>query len=469
MKLPRIEFIVLTVIYIVSSLIIYRQTSYHEYGIWPFQAMSATVFGSVLGFVFYIRPKLFKKGKVDIGIVATLFLFVTTWTLLSLWYYKVQTYEKTLSDNFFESPSLPISLVTLLLLSIYEGIKAWVSFFWRKKETLRKRIAKEAFLSVCMGVLLFLVSVGANRVTANVCLISIPFGYCLYALHNYSLLNYLDSGKINKLSYGILSVITALICYIPFASFIMHQINNQWAGVVPLGIGISVLVIPLTYILYFNQKNQILQVASLQKELGQTSADLKFLQSQINPHFLFNVMNTIYGIALQENAERTAEGVQKLSDMMRFMLHENQQDLILLSRELDYLKEYIDLQKLRTSSSPAIQITYDIPEILNQYYITPMLLIPFVENAFKHGISLNKPSWVRIQISIENNLIKFSVYNSIHKTLDHDPEGSKSGIGLDNVKKRLNLIYKAKHELTIEETQKEYFVFLTLNLDTYKT
>ena len=219
------------------------------------------------------------------------------------------------------------------------------------------------------------------------------------------------------------------------------------------------------YILYFNQRNQFRKVVSLQKELGQTSADLKFLQSQINPHFLFNVMNTIYGIALQENAERTAEGVQKLSDMMRFMLHENQQDSILLSRELDYLKEYIDLQKLRTVSSPSIQITYDIPEILDQYYITPMLLIPFVENAFKHGISLNKRSWVRIHLNIENDHVKFSVYNSIHKVQDHDPESSKSGIGLDNVKKRLNLVYKNRHELTIEETQKEYFVFLTLNLD----
>lgn len=468
MKLRRIEFIILTVIYVIASIITYKQTVY-EAAIWIFQAMPATVFIAVISFVFFIRPKFFGRDKVDIGIVSTLFLFVMTWTLLSFCFYKVQTQGKTLFDNYFDSPSLLISFVTFLLLFVYEGIKAWISFFWKKEETLTKRIAKEAFFSVCVGVLLFLVSVGANRVTANLCLISIPFGYCLYALHNYFLLNYLDSGKINKLSYGILSVITTFVCYIPFASFIMHQINNQWAGVVPLGVGISILVIPLTYILYFNQRNQLRQVVSLQKELGQTSADLKFLQSQINPHFLFNVMNTIYGIALQENAEKTAEGVQKLSDMMRFMLHENQQDSILLSRELDYLREYIELQKLRTVSSPSIQITYDIPEILDQYYITPMLLIPFVENAFKHGISLNKPSWVRIQVSIENYFVKFSVYNSIHKVYDHDPEVSKSGIGLDNVKKRLNLVYKDKHELTIEETQKEYFVFLTVHLDTYKS
>src|SRR5690554_1806112 len=143
MKLRRIEFIVLTVIYIVASLIIYKQSTYGD-KVWPFQAMSAIVFGAVVGFVFYIRPKLFGKDKVDIGIVATLFLFVITWTLLSLCFYNVQTYEKTLSDNFFESPSLPISIVTFLLLFAYEGIKAWFIFFWQKKETLGKRIAKEA-------------------------------------------------------------------------------------------------------------------------------------------------------------------------------------------------------------------------------------------------------------------------------------------------------------------------------------
>lgn len=463
MKLRRIEFIVLTIIYIVASLITYKQSTYED-KVLPFQAMSATVYGAVLAFVFYIRPKLFGRGKVDIGIVATLFLFIISWTLLSFCFYQVQTYEKTLSDNFFESPSLLISLAAFLLLFAYEGIKAWFTFFWKRGETLGTRIAKEAFFAMCAGILLFFVSIGANGKIANVCLVSIPYGYCLYALHNYFLLNYLDSNKINKLSYGIITIITTFICYIPFASFFMNLTDGKGDGVIILGIGVGILVISLTYIMYFNQRNQFRQVVSLQKELGQTSADLKFLQSQINPHFLFNVMNTIYGIALQENAERTAEGVQKLSDMMRFMLHENQQDSVLLSRELEYLKEYIDLQKLRTVSSPTIQISYDIPEIFEQYYITPMLLIPFVENAFKHGISLNKPSWVRIHLNVENNHIKFSVYNSIHKVQDHDPESSKSGIGLDNVKKRLNLVYKGKHQLTIEETQKEYFVFLTLDL-----
>src|SRR5690606_16314885 len=106
MKLRRIEFIVLTIVYICVSLIIYKQSSYED-KIWPFQAMAATVYGAVLSFVFYIRPRFFGKGKADIGIVVTLLLFVITWTLLSLCFYEVQAYEKSLADNFFESSSLP--------------------------------------------------------------------------------------------------------------------------------------------------------------------------------------------------------------------------------------------------------------------------------------------------------------------------------------------------------------------------
>ena len=143
----------------------------------------------------------------------------------------------------------------------------------------------------------------------------------------------------------------------------------------------------------------------MQSALGKTSADLKLLQSQINPHFLFNVMNTLYGIAIQENAERTSTGIQQLGDMMRFMLHENQQDHILLIREIAYIKEYIALQKLRIADLPSIQITVELPpeDQIEDQQIAPMLLIPFIENAFKHGISLNIPSWIRIYLSVEND------------------------------------------------------------------
>ncbi|RYE51133.1 MAG: histidine kinase, partial [Sphingobacteriales bacterium] len=206
------------------------------------------------------------------------------------------------------------------------------------------------------------------------------------------------------------------------------------------------------------------EIASLKTELGKSDANLNFLKSQINPHFLFNALNTLYGTALQEHAERTGEGIQKLGDMMRFMLQENMEDKILLSRDVDYLINYIDLQKLRTSISSQVSIEIQIEEQLNNLQITPMLLIPFVENAFKHGISLQNPSHIKITLQTSEHILYFDVHNSIHLKQENDPEKLKSGIGLQNVKQRLALIYPDQHELIIRQNAKEFFVHLTLHL-----
>src|SRR5690606_38701233 len=120
------------------------------------------------------------------------------------------------------------------------------------------------------------------------------------------------------------------------------------------------ITVPLYHALYQRQRAWIAQVLNLQTALGKTAADLDFLRSQINPHFLFNALNTLYGTALQENADRTAGSIQKLGDMIRFMLHENNQDRIPLIRETEYLQNYIDLQKLRTDTSGTVTVEADI-------------------------------------------------------------------------------------------------------------
>jgi len=222
---------------------------------------------------------------------------------------------------------------------------------------------------------------------------------------------------------------------------------------------------PLAWYIYKTRNATDQQIFALQKELGKSDANLGFLKSQINPHFLFNALNTLYGTALQEKADRTGEGIQKLGDMMRFMLHENMQDKISLTRDIDYLNNYIELQKLRTSTTVDILIRAEIEEQLADLQISPMLLIPFVENAFKHGISLQSPSHIKVTLQTKAKTLYFDVNNSIHLKADGDPEKINSGIGLQNVKQRLNLLYPKKHELIIRESAKEFFVHLTLNLD----
>ncbi|WP_162618498.1 sensor histidine kinase [Pedobacter yulinensis] len=265
-------------------------------------------------------------------------------------------------------------------------------------------------------------------------------------------------GRIFLISLG-LSIPLALL-----ATLFGHN-NEVLIVVICFNVPVQLFIsAPFSWYAYRRRNANLAEISSLKSELGKSDASLSFLKSQINPHFLFNALNTLYGTALQENAERTGEGIQKLGDMMRFMLQENMQDKISLTREVDYLVNYIALQKLRTSSSAQVQILEQIQDQTGNLQITPMLLIPFVENAFKHGISLQQPSHIRISLQTKENKLFFDVHNSIHLKADTDPEKMKSGIGLQNVKKRLALMYPNRHELIVRESAKEFFIHLTLEL-----
>jgi two-component system LytT family sensor kinase len=172
-------------------------------------------------------------------------------------------------------------------------------------------------------------------------------------------------------------------------------------------------------LLYQQRKDKILQLRGAEKALTKSKADLQFLRSQINPHFLFNILNTLYGTALREQAKDTAAGVQKLGDMMRFMLRDNHLDFIPMNSEVSYLKNYISLQKLRVEPDADIMIEENISDDKYGHLIAPMLLIPFVENAFKHGINPLDRSWIKINLSCDRQQIYFEVRNSVFPAMDN--------------------------------------------------
>jgi two-component system LytT family sensor kinase len=232
---------------------------------------------------------------------------------------------------------------------------------------------------------------------------------------------------------------------------------------------IMLLAIPLSWLIYIQQKEKITQLLQLERQLGQTTADLAFLRSQINPHFLFNTLNTLYGTALQENAPRSATGIQRLGDMMRFLLHENHRDQIPVSREIEYLQHYIALQSLRIAESPGIRIETTIDTSLCDYRIAPMLLIPFVENAFKHGIRLTKPSHLLIKFYCDAKGIYLDVVNSLHPKIVTDNEEGYSGIGMENVKQRLQLLYPGQHTLLIHQDDAAFQIHLHIQLSEWNT
>jgi sensor histidine kinase YesM len=196
-----------------------------------------------------------------------------------------------------------------------------------------------------------------------------------------------------------------------------------------------------------------------QTESEKLSAQIASLKSQINPHFLFNTLNNIYAIAI-DSSPKTADMIDKLSEMMRYTMKDTQQDFVMLEDEVNYISNFIELQKLRLDRS--VKLEYHTPDNFPPLRIAPVLLIPFVENAFKHGVNSEQKSRIRIEISIDKTEFQLSVVNN--KVNVQREISERSGLGIINTNHRLNLIYPSKHLLVINETEKEFFVSLHINL-----
>ena len=197
-------------------------------------------------------------------------------------------------------------------------------------------------------------------------------------------------------------------------------------------------------------------------ELMQLSTENKFLRSQINPHFLFNTLNNLFSMAQAKGNDDVADGIAKLSGMMRYMLYDSNEEHVFLSTEITYLQECITLNKLRYADDEVI-VKFDHPANANGVRIAPMLFIPFVENAFKHGVVIGQTTTINIAIGISGKLLIFTCENANHAAIRKMDIG-QSGIGLENVKRRLELLYPGKHRLALTETEEKFSVHLEVNL-----
>jgi two-component system LytT family sensor kinase len=187
------------------------------------------------------------------------------------------------------------------------------------------------------------------------------------------------------------------------------------------------------------------------------SAELAFLKSQINPHFLFNSLNSIYSLAYQKS-DTTPEAILKLSEIMRYMLYESNDNKVDLEKELQYLQNYIDLQKIRFGNNAFVD--FKITGEVGNQKIVPLLLIAFIENAFKHGVANDPSAPICLRINLDGTHLHFYMENKKHM-LNRDNEG---GIGLNNVKRRLDLLYPGKYTLTIQDEPNTYTCELSLVL-----
>ena len=202
--------------------------------------------------------------------------------------------------------------------------------------------------------------------------------------------------------------------------------------------------------------------ATQQLRLEKKEAELNYLKSQTNPHFLFNTLNNIYTLA-SDKSDFAPESILRLSKILRFMLYETDGEFISVEQELEIIKDYIALEKLRYDDTLLINFKYEIEDM--EQPLPPLLLIPLVENAFKHGISetMNQP-FVDIHLSVNQQQLIFIVKNSIDNF--HEEKSVKENIGLSNLRRQLQLLYTA-YDLSVLQSKSEFTATLKINLPSH--
>jgi two-component system, LytTR family, sensor kinase len=236
--------------------------------------------------------------------------------------------------------------------------------------------------------------------------------------------------------------------YYPGTSMAYYFFDNIYYG------GILIIMSVLFWVLDDNMKSQNEKIILLEEK---KTAQLAFLKNQVNPHFIFNTLNNIYSL-VSSKSDKALPSIEKLSQLMRYMYKDSDAAQVRLQSEIDYLTSFIDLQSIRLSHKESVQ--YNCTGNTGQQTIAPLLLIPFIENMFKHGILNHAEKPLQINVVVNNGTLQLTTanfINSLHKD-------AASGIGLDNVKKRLALLYPDKHTLSIEIKENIYTSNLQIKL-----
>lgn len=301
---------------------------------------------------------------------------------------------------------------------------------------------------------------GATLIRSQSFLFSLIGSSILIAEFNYQFLFknlFVDEGRKGKFFYFVVLIFFYFFIFIVLLSSFgvkseplgLHSfITNVW-------IGFSVIY---SVIQYVSESHKRIRELAIQK----TKVELSALKAQINPHFLFNVLNNLYGTAIVEESPKTAEGIQQLSSIMRHVVEGTKNERITADKEVQFLYDFIELNKMRIPKRENIKIKIDIDFDEQPTQIAPLLVIPYIENAFKFGISINQESFIDISFKIENQQLHFSCRNSIIKHVDKLEIGTSTG--LENTRRRLILNYPQRHHLKISNDNNVFEVVLDVNL-----
>jgi sensor histidine kinase YesM len=258
------------------------------------------------------------------------------------------------------------------------------------------------------------------------------------------------------ISVSILILSTSLLLAIWMSKF--DQIN--WFSrfiVMVINVVFSLLMTSAGKLL-FEYLQKIIKLKEIENK--QLKAELNLLKSQVNPHFLFNTLNNLYGLITQNENQKASEITLKLAELTRYLFESSKTEKVSIKRELQFIEDYLCLEKIRLSKNTDIK--FDVSGIDKEVFVAPLLFIPLVENAFKHGLqTMTEKSFAHFSLAIQGDDLFFEARNSIGKKFKNH---STSGTGITNLKNRLQLIYPEKHQLEIENTANFYKVTLHLEL-----
>jgi two-component system, LytTR family, sensor kinase len=320
-----------------------------------------------------------------------------------------------------------------------------------KKETIFD-IKAWALVALLMPLL-----VSANNVRDKIILCFVIF-FMLIALfypHKWLINRYLNQGKIRQYVVGL-----GVLIGVATASFVLvlSQLEPTKNNIITAIVTIVMMLFFSTAISYA-YKGILLQIQYEKTKRRQVEAELKLLQSQVNPHFLFNTLNNIYAQNLS-NHEEANEMILQLADLMRYQIESSKKNMVSIDDEIEFLENYIALEKKRSTDRIKVSFAVDKTDNLTMQ-IPPMLFIPFIENAYKHGISAEGESVINIVLGVKEHGISFKIDNQIpvRKQLVKSTQ-----TGLENIKKRLDLLFPNKHQLAITTDNQLYHVQLTINI-----
>lgn len=259
--------------------------------------------------------------------------------------------------------------------------------------------------------------------------------------------------------------------FIKLANYRYDQLNPFLSNIFLLAISLYFVVLfmsslkLLQYWYASQQRIQQLRERQLQASLKLKEVELQLLKGQIHPHFLFNTLNNLYGLAL-ESSGQLPEAILQLAKLLDALLYRSHAELILLQEEIELAENYIALEQLRFGDR--LQVKFSKPEAADRYRLAPFLLFPLIENVFKHGFSKDCALlWLCIDLSIQAGCLKARIENSVPEEQIEAPAEKEKGIGLDNLKKRLSLLYPEKHRLEVQAHNNRFVVTLEIPLQAY--